>query len=187
MIDLNAKRAARAARNEGGGKPVPIVFGEDTYYVPPELPMAIVDRVLSPDMEIAQLLILLIRAVKTNVAEGKPEQAIGDLDFVAESLTSNAELPFGVYQSIRQAIAEVLGEEQWERYLAQKPALEDTLELLWELIKLYGSRLGELFKSFGSAKSAGETSSATSSGSTDSMPGGSGLAPETPASLESVG
>lgn len=176
MIDFNAKRAARAAKREGGNQPEPLCIGDDTFYVPCELPMTVVDRVLDPDMEIAQLLIVMLKTAQANIAAGKAEKAGGDLEIVLDVLASDAALPLRAVQAIKGAVADLFGEEQWARWLALNPSLEDNVELVIELVKLYGSRLGELFKSSAPAASGGATSSVTSSGSTGSTPEASGLA-----------
>lgn len=180
LIDLNAERSARAAKREGRGDIIEVPFGEDTYVLPAELPATVVDMLLDPQVEIAQLFIMTLRNIKSGPAN---DNAIA---LIADVLTDAPSLPLGFVRAVRAATQELFGEEQWERFQAQKPSVEDFGALVWGLIKAYGAGLGEAFSSSAPATPGGTTSSVTSSASTDSTPEASGPGRQIPDSLASA-
>jgi hypothetical protein len=183
-IDINSSRAARAAKREGGGAPITVSLGPHTFELPAELPFTIVERVLDPDVEIAQLIVILASTIKQNIGAGNAEKAGKDIDAVVDVLVSNSGLPYGFLRAVEGALQELFGDEQWAQVKEAKPSIEDMADLIGGLIKTYGVRLGESFASLTPAAPGGATSQLTSSASTTSTPEGSGPTPELPASSE---
>jgi len=181
LIDLNAERAARAAKREGAGEHVTVPFGDAEYVLPVELPATVVDHLLDPEVEIAQLIIAALRAFRDGTA-GDSAAAV-----IAEILTERPELPLGFVRAVLGAVEQLFGTEQWAAFQAQDPSAQDLLALIKGLIRVYGTGLGEAFGSSASSTSGGTTSKPTSSGSTTSTSEASGDDPETPTSLASVG
>lgn len=181
LIDLNAERSARAARREGGSKPVRVPFGEETFELPAELPAAVVETLLDPDVEIAQMIIAAIQAYKAGTGDENTTAVIAGV------LTSRPDLPLGFVRAVIGAIEQLFGTDQWARFQAQQPSAHDLIALIRGLVQVYGVGLGEAFKSSGSSATGGTTSKRTSSASTASTPAASGLALATPPSSASAG
>jgi hypothetical protein len=181
LIDLNAERSARAAKREGRGDAVQVPFGDQTFLLPAELPARVVDHLLDPEVEIAQLLIMALRSVK----EGSSND--NTIALITEVLAERPDLPLGFVRAVLTAVEQLFGDEQWAAFQKLEPSAQDLLALVRGLIKVYGTGLGEVFSSSESSENAGTTLSATSSGSTDSTSAASGGSPESPASLASVG
>jgi hypothetical protein len=181
LIDLNAERSARAAKREGAGENVRIPFGDAEYLLPAELPATVVDHLLDPEVEIAQLIIAALRAFKDGTASDNAATVI------AQVLTERPDLPLGFVRAVLGAVEQLFGAEQWTAFQAQNPSAQDLLALIKGLIRVYGTGLGEAFGSSASSTSAGTTSKPTSNVSTTLTPEASGDDPETPTSLASVG
>jgi len=177
LIDLNAKRNLRAARREMAG-PLLVTIGDNTYELPRELPIDLVDRLLDPEIEIAQLLMTTFEAFRAN----RENDTAADL--ILDVLGDKPELPYGIGRAVYGTVERLFGPEQWASFHAQA-SLDDLFALLQGLVKSYGAALGEAWRSPGSAATAGANSSATSNASIASTPDVSGfprLMPDTSAS-----
>ncbi len=86
-------------------------------------------------------------------------------------------LPVDVLRTIRSAIANLFGEQQWTEFTALGPSLADLAALIRGLWSEYGTSLGEAFASSGRSESAGTTPKPTSNGGTESTPAAPGLSP----------
>lgn len=181
IVDLNAERTARAAKREGGGGPVKVPFGKQTFELPAELPAEVLERLLDPDVEIAQLLIAAIGAYKN----GTGDENAGAI--IAQVLTDRPDLPLGFVRALMGAVEELFGPEQWAGFKAEKPSAQDMVALVKGLFSAYAVNLGEAFRSSGSSATGGTTSKRTSSASTASTPAASGLTLATPPSSASAG
>jgi hypothetical protein len=177
-IDLNARRAARAARREAGGGPVTVPFGDAIYELPAELPAAVLMPLLDGDLDLAWLMKGAFDAYRG----AKPSEQDKMADLVVEGLITNPTLPVDVLRAIRSGLEELFGAEQWSRFWNSIPSLPDIVELIKGCWEVYGVSLGEAFASSASSSSGGATSNPTSNGSTSSMPAVAGLAPLTPSS-----
>lgn len=180
LIDLNAERSARAAKREGRGDLIEVPFGDDTFHLPAELPATVIDTLLDPEVEIAQLVIFTIRNIRSG---GASEEALA---VVANILTERPDLPLGFVRAVKAAVQDLFGEDQWERFQAQKPSAQDMFALVKGLTSAYGAGLGEAFSSSAPSTPGGTTSSAISSVSTASTPEASGNDQDNPASLASA-
>lgn len=181
LIDLNAERSARAAKREGRGDVIEVPFGDDTFHLPAELPATVIDTLLDPEVEIAQLVIFAIRNIRGGGA-GQDEA----LAVVVDILTERPDLPLGFVRAVRAAVQDLFGEDQWGRFQAQNPSAQDMFALIRGLTSAYGAGLGEAFSSSAPSTPGGTTSSATSSVSTASTPEVSGNDQDSPASLASA-
>lgn len=180
VIDLNAERTARAARREGAGGPIRVPLGNETFELPEELPTSIIDRLLDPEVEIAQLLLIAARSLKENRDDKS-------LEIIVDTLSVHPDLPLGFARAVLGAIEDLFGPEQWQRFRAAKPSVPDMFALVRGLIKAYGVALGEALTSSAVSGSGGATSKPTSGVSTDSTPAESGPDQAPPASLASGG
>lgn len=176
-IDLNAARAARAAKREAGGKPVTVVDGDRVYELPAELPGDVLTPLLDGDLDLAWLLRSAFDAYRT-ATDTQQQQKLGDL-LVAE-LVANPNLPVDVLKAIRAALQRLFGDEQWGQFWADHPSLPDLVELIKGLVREYGVGLGEASSSSTPSSPGGATSKPTSSGSTVSTPVVAGVTPITP-------
>lgn len=182
-IDLNAARQKRAAKREarGAGGMIVVAIDGENFVLPRELPASLLDKVVSEEFEIGRLLAVALK----NFMGGK--NTAENSDVLTDTLEQIPTLPLALVNGILDMLAELFGAEQWARYKATGPSIEDNIELLKGLVAEYGVTLGELFASPASSTSAGATSNPTSPAST---PGStlevSGPIPTTPASSASV-
>lgn len=179
LIDLNAERSARAARREGAGQAVTVQYKDDTFELPVELPASIIDRLLDPEVEIAQVLIVALRAFKAG------SERSGEL--IMATLADQPDLPAGFMRAVLGAMEALFGADQWATFQAHDPSLQDFVALVRGLFASYGVGLGEALSSSASAGSAGTTSKPISGASTPSTPATSGPAPTPVTSLVSAG
>jgi hypothetical protein len=180
LIDLNAERSARAARREGGGQNITVPFGTERFTLPAELPLVVIDRLLDPDVEIAQLAIIAVRAFTNS----RDDEA-GTL--IVATLTEHPDLPAGFMRAVLSCVEQLFGADQWTRFQALQPSAQDMVALLKGLFRSYGSGLGEAFSSPAPAASDGTTSKPTSNVTTTLTPEPSGPTPPAPDTLASVG
>lgn len=178
-INLNEQRRQRAARREASG-PLLVHVGEDVFELPRELPIGIVDRLLDPEIEIAQLLSTAFQAFRSNT------ESDDAADLVLQVLGDKPQLPYGVGRAIYGTVEELFGPDQWGRFQAQA-TLDDLFALLQGLVRAYGAALGEAWRSPASPATAGANSNATSNVSTASTPEISGSTTPTPATSVSAG
>lgn len=158
VIDLDAER--REVQYPHG---IPVLFCDEQYLFPAELPADALDPLLSDDLDLVGLLADLMRTDSGS--------AVGE---VIELLFKRPRLPAQFLAAVRETYAILLGEEQHARFTAARPFISDYIRLTTALIRVYGVDLGKLFGSADSSSSDGATSSPTSPASTDSTPEASG-------------
>lgn len=158
MLDLDSARRQRAAAREGSGQPVTVTFADTTYTLPVEVPAAVVQTLLDPDVEFAQLLMVLMKAWR-----GGSDQAGKS---VVNALTERPSLPFGCIKAIQAALEQLFGADEWARFTAAGPSLNDMVTLITGLVSEYGVGLGEALTSPSSSETAGTTSNPTSDATT---------------------
>jgi hypothetical protein len=180
VIDLNALKAKRlAAAREGRGDGVPVVFGAGSWTLPAEVPAEVLQRLLDPDVEIAQLLVVALRAYRAGTDKAA--------DTIITVLTDQPDLPHGFTRAVLDAIESLFGPEQWAAFQAEKPSLQDLWALVSGLFREYGVGLGEALRSAAPSPTAGTTSNPTSVDSTtDSTPAESGPPAAIPATSASA-
>jgi hypothetical protein len=180
VIDLNEARAKRlAAAREGRGEGVPVAFGAGKWMLPAEVPADVLQRLLDPDVEVAQLLVVALRAYRAGTDRAA--------DTIIEVLTDQPNLPHGFVRAVLDAIESLFGPEQWAAFRAEKPSLQDLWALVSGLFREYGVGLGEALRSRAPSPNGGTTSSPTSLVSIpDSTPATSGPDEATPDTSASV-
>lgn len=170
VIDLDAQR--REVQHPHG---IPVLFCEEQYLFPAELPADALDPLLSDDLDLVGLLADLVSTDSGS--------AVGE---VIELLFKRPKLPKQFLAAVRQTYAILLGEEQYARFIAARPFISDYIRLSTALIRVYGVDLGKLFGSADSSANDGATSSPTSPATTDSTPEASGSDLESPGSSDSA-
>ncbi|MFJ4342696.1 hypothetical protein [Streptomyces sp. NPDC088915] len=168
-INLDARR--REVQYPHG---IPVIFREEQYLFPAELPADALDPLLSDDLDLVGLLTDLMRT-DSGSATGE----------IIELLFKRPRLPRQFLAAVRETYAILLGED-YKRFAGARPSVPDYVWLSTALIRVYGVDLGKLFGSAGSSAPDGTTSSPTSSGTTDSTPAASGSDPDSPASSDSA-
>ena len=171
-LDLDAARR-ESAFPDG----IPITFGQKTFTLPVELPLDVIDTLVSDEFG-------LINLIKSLVANG--EKNIGKA--VVDTFLSGVNIPKQVLDSVYELLAVLFGRDQWEEFRAQRPSLPDLGRLGGYLIEHYGVSLGEAFASLTSSVPGGATSKPTSPATTGSTPEPSGGPKDSePGSSESDG
>jgi hypothetical protein len=164
VLDLDAKREQRAAAREGNGEPLSIKMGgKIVATLDPEFPLDVLEPLRAIDQDLA----LLLRQAITMAQGGDTINATG---LVIDLLASNPRLPTIFLDTLRECAVRLFGEEGVAALIEFRPSREDIGELAKGVSRFYGLSLGEASPSSASLETDGETSSATSSGTTDSTP-----------------
>lgn len=164
-IDLDA--AVREATYPDG---IPVTKGGKTFTLPAELPEAVLDPLLSDDLDIAGVIADVLKDTRPG-----EDRSIGD-DVVAV-LTARPNLPKDAVLAAKECFAVLFG-DQFEDFCAERPSINDYIRIARAALPLYGVSLGEAFGSPGPSEPAGETPKPTSPVSTpDSTPETSGETP----------
>lgn len=179
VIDLNAAAAKREAKFPEGFK---VPYGSEEFILPAELPMECLDPFFNMDIDLASI---LAQAVQLQFS-GDEDQAAKGQEAMWQVLLASPNLPKEVWQAIRVSLVVLFGEEQWDRFIAQRPSVSTYVALIIGVVKMYGAALGEAFGSATPSETGGQTSSETSPSSTKSTRGGSGKTRAQKASLESA-
>lgn len=173
MIDLDAKRAARAAKREGAHpEGLPVRFKEQDYLLPTELPVAILDPLFDGEFDLTEVLRLLVP-----LTVGTEEAGLAG---VLDSLARRPDLPAAVLAAVRMTLAALFGPDQWERFWSAGPSFPDMIELVGGLVGEYGVSLGESPGSDGPSTTDGATSSQISGSTATLTPDASGVLVATP-------
>jgi hypothetical protein len=163
MIDLDAARRERECPSG-----LKVVLGGEDFTLPAELPLDVVDILISPRLG-------LMAVVQTALLDGSSTRNVVDAVMARfESVTALEETK----GALTGMVTGLFG-DQWDRFAALRPTVQDMAVLVQGLLSKYGVGLGELFASLVSSPSGGGTSSTTSSTSTESTPGTSGGTTET--------
>lgn len=173
-LDLDAERAARAearaARHEGrddemtirlGGKPIAVVAAE--------FPMSVLEPLMGVNVDVAYL----VRAFSQILGKkgGDADQAAIGLLF--DVLAANPRLPHEIVEAIKEMTRRVLTPEGYDALCELNPTPWDGAALAKGLMAWWGVSLGESQASLPPSE-GGETSKATSNGTTSSTPAASG-------------
>ncbi len=173
MIDLDAKRAARAAKREGAHPDgLPVRFGGQDYLLPTELPVSVLDPLFDGEFDLTEVLRLLVPLTTGTEDAG--------LAGVLDSLGRRPDLPASVISAVRLTLASLFGPEQWERFWSAGPSFQDMVELVGSLAGEYGVSLGESPGSDGPSPTDGPTSKPISGDTATLTPDGSGVLVPTP-------
>lgn len=179
LLDLDADRQSRAAAREGRNKPMRIRFGgEQIAALPVEMPL----DVLSPLREIDDDLALMVRAVMQAMrAQGEDVTSMAQAtELVVDLLVSNPNLPTTLLNVAAKVGRGLLGDQGYEKYMAQRPSREDIGALVKGVFKFYGLTLGESSAPSDSPGDGGATSNTTSDQNSESTPAASTQTPATP-------
>lgn len=164
LIDLDAGRR-ELAHPDG----IPVVLGGETFTLPAEFPVDVLDPFLDEKFDLAGLIREAVRKSKNEDGTTKPVSVI-----VVDTLFDRPSLPVELIQTIYAAFEQLFGAEDYARFKAQRPSIGDYQRLTSGLFSLYGVSLGEAFASPDSSESDGATQKETSAGSTESTPAKSG-------------
>jgi hypothetical protein len=159
FIDLDEQRNAR---REGRGEDVQVKFNGNVYSLPAELPSEVFDPLLDMKEDLAGI----VRAVATVAAKANAQT----VEVVMRVLTEHPTLPVQVIDILRGSLITLFGLEQWERFQASRPSINDIFALFMGLSRMYGVGLGEASGSSASSESDGANSQPTTSSSTESTP-----------------
>lgn len=166
-LDLDQERVVR---REGKGESLRVRNGGQVFDLPPELPLEALAPLEHLDVDFG---VLLQEAMGAETDDDR-RKAGGVL---VDMLLTRKDLPKQVIEAIKAMLAAIFGDEQWSRFAATKPSLQDFLALARGLFAAYGTTLGNALGSTDSSASGGATSSATSNVNTDSTRGESGNGP----------
>lgn len=186
-LDLDEARAersrARAARQEGRGETLPVIFGGTTIAVlGAEFPMSALEPLTGINVDIAYL----VRAAVKMTSGTAQEQLTQTAGLLVDVLVANPQLPGQVIDAAKEVSRRILGDDGYAAFVALNPSPQDARALAQGLMSWYGVGLGESSASLPSSNDGG-TLSPTSNGSTGSTPAASGDTPATPDSSASDG
>ncbi|MGG7574086.1 hypothetical protein [Streptomyces sirii] len=151
VIDLDAAERREVQHPHG----IPVLYRDEQFIYPAELPAKTLDPLLSDDLDLVGLLRDIVAA-----SENPTAATVIDLIF------KRPHLPRHFVDAIYEVHRILLGKEEYQRFEDLNPSLPAYIRLTIGLIKVYGVDLGKLFGLGGSSESDGETSSPTSAGST---------------------
>ncbi|MFI1012671.1 hypothetical protein [Streptomyces sp. NPDC020965] len=169
VIDLDAAERREVQHPHG----IPVLYRDEQFIYPAELPAKALDPLLSTELDLVGLLRDVVDA-----SENPTASVVIDLVF------KRPHLPRAFVDAIYEVHRILLGEEEYSRFEDLAPSLPAYVRLTMGLIKVYGVDLGKSFGLAGSSENDGQTSSPTSADTTDSTPEGSGAGQETPASSD---
>jgi hypothetical protein len=173
-LDLDAKRderaKARAARHEGRGDTLPVVFGGQAIVtLDAEFPMSVLEPLTALNVDIAYL----IRGAVQMMAASEAEQRTATVGLLVDVLAASPGLPGEIITAVKEMGRRLLGDDGYAAFTAQSPTWWDVRDLIQGLMDWYGVRLGESPPSPPSLNGS-ETSKQTSSGTTTLTPAASG-------------
>ncbi|MEU8379796.1 hypothetical protein [Streptosporangium sp. NPDC048865] len=187
-LNLNAARRARAARRGRKDGPIPLYFGEAPdgsdkliAMLPSGFPLHALEPFTRLDVDMGFLLHVLEQVMKSD-NRATDAEAIG---MVIGLLSKTPDLPSQLVRAAREVAQEVLGQEGYERFMAERPAVEDIVDLVKSLSAEWGVGRGESTPPESGSPSGGP-STPTSETPTVSTSTESGTTPEIPASSEST-
>lgn len=144
-----------AGRREAADEPIAVVLNRREWVLPPQLPASVLDPLI--DGELDDLLALFIEVY----GDGKPETDL-DVNKVLAVIGRNPRLLSATLRALRRAFEQLLGEEQWQQWLAMRPSLPDYFRLGRAAFAEYGVGLGEALGLSSSSETDGRTSKQTS-------------------------
>lgn len=182
LLNLDAGREARAAQREERVRDVHITFGGERFPIPPELPVDVLTPLKTLDLNLGLLM---------SAADDKARE-----DLLRSMVIARPYLVAEGVEAVAECLARLIGQtptpptvedgpagpSAWSRFVSHRPSPHDYLRLGRGLLAVYGLTLGELFGSFGSSETDGETQKQTSNGSTDSTVEEPSPSPAVPAS-----
>lgn len=185
IYDTPAARAARAAARGNTEQPA-IIAGTPPreYQLPRELPLSVFAPFLHVNEALGVLLVGL-KDVIMGTADGE-EADTKSMSTVIDVIGAYPELPRTFLDAVAQVGRDVMGEDGYAAFVADKPSREDVTGLFKALAGEYGVDLGKLLGSWSSAETGGKTSTPTSEPASASTPTTFSDGPETPGSSESA-
>jgi hypothetical protein len=157
-FDLDDDARTRAAAREGRGDSVTFRFRGETYALPVELPIDVLEPVRT--LDIGALLVAI-------VPDEKGEVSVSE---ILSLLIRNPTLPTDVTTAIGEAMRRLFGEDQYARFWAARPSVHDLRALAQKLGSAYGVSLGESTRSPDTSGAGGATLSQTSDATTALTP-----------------
>lgn len=184
--NLDAKRLqraqARAAKREGHGETLPIVFGGETIAVlAAEFPIDVLEPVQDINLDIA---LLLQQAVANANAT---EAGRANMELIVNILAANPDLPRELVGAVKEIGLRLLGPDGYSALCAGRPTPWDVAALVGDLFSWYGLTLGEALRSSTSSPTDGGTSNTIASSTSGSTPVESGNGLASPVSSDSLG
>lgn len=180
VIDLSAEAAKREVRYPDG---LIVKFGDDSFTLPAELPVAALDPLFEINIDLATVFGQALALANSSESEA----ASKGLGIVFDVLTASPNLPKELWEGLRKSLAVLFGDEQWERFESQSLSLATYIALVKGLLRMYGSTLGEAFGSASPSENDGVTSSETSDNGSKSTRAVSGKRPAKKVSSASDG
>lgn len=143
VLDLDAARDARAqARAEHTG-PVELRFGGEVIAeLPAELPVEVLEPLMSVDLDLAALAREALDAMNSSDADAQSKA----VELVIDLIVANPRLPQDLIRAGQEMGRRLLTEDGYARFVARRPSLQDVNELAKQLVKRY-ARLGESLRS----------------------------------------
>lgn len=138
-----------------------IVLGGNEYTFPAELPIDVFDPFLSEELDVVDLIRSLYAILST-------ERGETTTDALLTLLQQRPGLHKQIIAAVREALALLLGADQYAAWVASRPTVTGLMRLAGALMDEYGVALGELFASPNSSTTGGATQKETSGQSTDS-------------------
>ncbi|MER6830929.1 hypothetical protein ABT352_33385 [Streptosporangium sp. NPDC000563] len=189
-LNLNAARKARAARRNRKAGPIPLYFGENEdgsdkliAQVPSELPLHALEPFTRLDMDMAYLMHVVQGAFRAENSAMDQQEIIG---MVIDLLIKSPHLPAQFVEAVRQMGREILGEDGYAAFMAERPSVFDIGDLVKGLMASWGVGQGESLPPNGGSPSGTEDSTPTSEAPTGSTSPESSPTPETLTSSEST-
>lgn len=159
-LDLDAARRETEAPDG-----IEVVLGGQNFLLPAELPVDVFDPFFTDEFDLGGLL--------KAVLEDDEEDSMGQS--VVKLLLERPQLPMVSIQAVYSAFEVLFGVDDWPRFKATRPSIQDYGRLLKGLFELYGTSLGEAFASVASSANGGPTPKPILPGSTpESTPETSG-------------
>lgn len=157
----------------GETAPRDLTYKQQTFLLPGELP----GTTIAPLLKLGVLEQLTELLAADDTAPGED----GFIDAFIATLRARPQLPGELLTALKDAFADLLGDDQAEKFWALRPSVNALFVIAREVIAEYGTELADFFGSAISSSTGGSGSKPTSSSTTDSTPEASGDTPAIPA------
>ncbi|GHE31558.1 hypothetical protein GCM10017673_37870 [Streptosporangium violaceochromogenes] len=188
-LNLNAARRARAERRGRKAGPFPLYFGANgdgsdklIAMLPPGLPLHALEPFTRLDVDLSYLL----HVVEKAMLSGNNTTNAEVIGMATGLLHKTPNLPAQLVNAVREAAVEILGKDGYDRFMAERPDVEDIGELVRSLAAEWSVGRGESSPPSGGSPSGTEDSTPISNSSTDSTSPESSTTPKTPDSSPST-
>jgi hypothetical protein len=161
VLDLDAARASRSGTK---GQPIPLRLGGEIICVlPAELPVDVLEPLAHLNVDTA----LIARTVLQAMKETDLTQAgLNIASMVVDLVIQNPSLPGELLDAVRLMGRRLMGDDGYERFVAQRPSIGDVAAFIKGLGGRYSFRLGES-KPSSSDSGSGDASTPISSTTTE--------------------